>query len=580
MTALYNKAITLFLLSSCLLLVPAQQALSITEGEKPAHSSEGSSAANNRLSELKDETLSYFIHVSGMITSVEGNTVKIDAGASRGVKSGMRLQAFREGVNFIHPVTKEPLGRIETPLGILEVTSVSENSASGLIIAGESRDYAGARIKLPGTKVKLLFSQGNVDWVLGDIYYQSLKESGRFEMMDTGLDNGDTSKILAEARSRGSEAALVLSSEEKAGKVSLVQKLFWVNDARQFSEKAVPVEALRINEMKFKAGLFGPRSEEALLSFHLPFRARHIVVGDFDGSGNPSIILAADDRLRLYKPGVDLKVLEELKLPATDEILRLDTAYSNKNKRDTVLITAIQGREVTSYIYEVQSGILVQVWKAKGLFIRKLGAGNIAAQEYSRNDGYSGRVYTLVPADGAYKKGEDLKLPLNINIYDFQFVTSPDGKQGILAWDDRGYLNLYNDKGIRLWMSKEDFGGFSTAFKREAPTVMVDSGAWSVKDRLVFRRSEVLVPKRKPLVGMARGLGYKDSEIRSLWWNGIGVEEKSFIEKVGGELLDFEVTGDKIIVLSKVPFYTKATNIFKGESPFGVMLYFFSLKGR
>ncbi|HEX8949820.1 MAG TPA: hypothetical protein VF790_12695, partial [Dissulfurispiraceae bacterium] len=204
----------------------------------------------------------------------------------------------------------------------------------------------------------------------------------------------------------------------------------------------------------------------------------------------------------------------------------------------------------------------------------------LIAQGYTKGDGYSGKVFSITYADGAYKKGEPLKLPEGVNIYDFQDVTSPDGKQAIFAWDDEGRLSLYNDKGLRVWISKEGYGGFSRTFQREAPTVMVSRGKWSVKDRLVAMSSEVLAPKRKPLLGVAKGLGYKSSEIRGLWWNGLGVEDRSFIERAGGELLDYYPVGDRIIVLSKAWLGVRAMNIFRGESPFGVMLYIFSAKGR
>ena len=40
-----------------------------------------------------------------------------------------------------------------------------------------------------------------------------------------------------------------------------------------------------------------------------------------------------------------------------------------------------------------------------------------------------------------------------MNIYDFTFINEPDGKRLVLAYDDAGYLNLY-DEGIRIWRSR------------------------------------------------------------------------------------------------------------------------------
>ncbi|MEW6117607.1 MAG: VCBS repeat-containing protein [Nitrospirota bacterium] len=553
---------------------------------------QGDTLQSGPLAELKHETLSYFTPVTGTIVAVDGTTLKINTG----LKTGMRLQAFKEGVNFVHPVTKEPLGKVEIPVGTIEITATDAQSSSGIITSGKPEDFLNAKIKIPGTKVRLLFYQGNMDWFLGEAYYQLLKESGRFELVDTGIVTDDLSKIAAEARAKGAEAALVLTAEEFTDHISLTQKLLWTKDAKQFSEKKVAADVASVRELRFQAGRVLLQEGEVLLSFRLPYRANRLAVGDLDGDGTQEILLAAGDMIRVYQAGVDLKFLWEFKVPSTSETIWIDTIDLNKNGKYEVLITSIQGGAITagkdeitsttpesgkvnSYIYELRDAQFIQLWKAPDTFIRKLDRG-IAGQRYHKRDGYDGHVFSIVVNEGNYKAGNELKLPPGINIYDFQYARAADGKHAVFAWDEYGYLNLFNEKGLRTWRSKEDFGGFSTVFKKESPTVMQDRGTWSVKDRLLAKESEVLLPKRKPLLGMAKGLGYKSSEIKSLWWNGIDVEERIFIENAGGEVLDYDLAGDRLIVLSRVPWGEKAKGLLKGISPGGVMLYVFSLKGK
>ncbi|MBI5212626.1 MAG: VCBS repeat-containing protein [Nitrospirae bacterium] len=532
------------------------------------------------LNALKDELLSYFEPVSGKIVSVEGNSVKIDIGEQKSAKPGMRLHAFKEGVSFIHPVTKEFLGRVEMPVGSIEITSAYARESLAVIMKGKPEDFSTSKIKIPGTKIKILFFQGNVDWFLGDSYYQMLKESGRFELIDTGLETDDMSKIISEAKTKGAEVALVLHSEDSKEHANLTQKLLWVGDSKQFSEKNVLVDIAYVKELRFKLALFGPREGEALLAFRLPFGTRRLAVGDFDGDDKPDIVLASGNSIMIYSiAGSDLKILWDFKVPLAGDILWIDTIDVNKDRRDEVLITSIHNGEVESYIYELKGSAFSRLWQSKNTFIKKLG-NEIVAQEYRKGDGYDGNVFSLVHSGGTYKRGADIKLPSGVNIYDFQIVKSFDGKQATLAWDDRGYLNLYNEKGIRIWISPEDFGGFSEKFKKDSPAVMVERGEWSVKDRLIVKDIEVIASKRKPLLGIARGLGYKSSEIKSLLWTGISMEERGMLEEIGGEILDYSLVGDKIVVLSKPMLWLRPKNILKGESPFGTMLYIFSLKGR
>jgi hypothetical protein len=167
-----------------------------------------------------------------------------------------------------------------------------------------------------------------------------------------------------------------------------------------------------------------------------------------------------------------------------------------------------------------------------------------------------------------------------LNIFDFQILTASNGTRAFISWDEDGFLQLFNEKGVRLWMSRQDYGGATEKFKLDAPTIMLESGKWSVKSRIVSRYSEVLAVKRKPLFSYVKGIGYSGSEIRSFWWNGINLEERIFVEEVSGELLDFYLAGDRIYAIAKPLLGVNWKNILKGENPFGSTLYVFSTKGR
>ncbi|HYA31466.1 MAG TPA: hypothetical protein VED67_01820, partial [Thermodesulfovibrionales bacterium] len=171
-------------------------------------------------------------------------------------------------------------------------------------------------------------------------------------------------------------------------------------------------------------------------------------------------------------------------------------------------------------------------------------------------------------------------LPVGVNIYDFQLVDGPDKKKYLLAYNDAGFLNVYTEEGLRVWQSREAYPGVHRAFKRTAPTVMVSGGEWSVKDRVCLRNNESLVVKRIPLTTMALSLGFKSSQIKTLWWNGLSMEENTLIDGISGSVIDYALLPDRLVVLATPLFGLKPKNILKGESPLGSMLYVYSLKGR
>jgi len=530
------------------------------------------------LAPLKEDILSFFLPVRGRIIQIEGTSVKMSFDSKDILRKGMRLQAFKEGTDFIHPVTREPLGKIEIPMGNIEIEALHKDYIIGKIIKGKPEDFRDAMVKIPSIKTRTLFYQGNLDWFAGDLYYQMLKDSGRFELIDTAIQTDDISKIISEAKAKNASVVVVMSSAKQDKSLHITHKLYWTDDATMFSEKKITVDIAYIKELRAKSGLPGMKAVEMLFSYDLPFTADRIIAGDFAGDGNVNIALISGAVIRFYTSQVDLNLLWQLKLPSRGDIIWIDKADINSNGKEEILITSWHDNDIISYIYELQGSQFIQLWSSENLFIRGYG-GKILGQKFSSSSGFEGSVFQILYTGNTFKTGEKLSLPQNLNIYDFQHLYSPDGRQAILSWNEEGYLILSDEKGSLLWISKEDYGGFATSFKKMSLSGIFEKGSWSIKDRLILKDGEVYAPKRNPLLGVAKGLGYKDSALKSFWWNGFSLEESVVIDDVGGEIIDYSITEDKFFILTKPILGIKAKNILKGESPLGVMLYVFIARG-
>ena len=537
------------------------------------------SQAENILAQLRDEALSYFKPLKGKIVAVKGNLITTDLVASSGVKKGMKLSILREGTPFLHPVTKEPIGSTETIVGKAYVRDVDHEGSTLKIIQGDARE--GDIVRISETKVKVLFCQKKtVDWSLGESYYRLLKESGRFDLLDTPIDSGDNSLIVAEAKRLGAYLALVLSQEGSSPHIQLKQRLLWTDDSLVLSESAVKLDEAAMKELKFGESMLPTQSVavDTMLFFDLPFSARFVVAGDVDGDGKKELIFTHGRSIGIYREGVTLQNIYEIKGSASDDYLWIDALDIHGDGRDEIIVTSMRSDNLISSVYEFRGGEFIQIWSDR-LFLRRF-HDHLLGQGYSAGDGFEGPVFTLLYEQGAFRKGDQIKLPKGVNIYDFVEIEGIDGTPYLLAYGDDGFLNLYNQTGLRMWRSTNDMGGFLTTFKRSAPTIMTERGTWSVKDRLYVNKSEALAVKRIPLTSTARGLGFKSSQIRAMSWTGFSMEERVLIEGISGSLLDYAVAGDRLMVLSKPLFGIKTKNILKGENLFGSMLYIFSLRGR
>lgn len=536
------------------------------------------SYAQDPLNYLKEETLSYFKPLRGKVISVKGNVVDVDLGKNSGLRKGMRFSVLREGAAFIHPVTREPIGKVESSIGNAAVKDVDIGGSTMEVIKGDARE--GDIVRISEMKIRVMFYQDrNVDWSLADAYYNMLKESGRFAFIDTSLDSGDDSVILAEAKRLGAQIALVLRAET-AGKDSILkQRLLWSEDSSELADIEVKADIAVVKDIRFGEA-FTPQTTagDALLFFDLPFGATLVTAGDVDGDGKQELIIGTGREIGVYVPGVSLHRLYEIKGSINDDYLRVDALDINSDGRDEIIATSMRDGDIVSYIYELRGSEFSLLLK-DNLFLRKLG-NDLIAQKYDRSIGFDGPVFSVVHSNGKLKSSATLRLPNGINIYDFVILNVPDGADNILAYDDAGFLVHYNKDGLKVWQSRENYGGYSAGFKKSSPTIMVDRGEWTIKDRLFLKNKEAVVVKRIPLADMAKGLGYKSSQVRALWWTGLSMEERTLISDISGGIIDYSLIGDNLVVLSKPLFGIKPRNILKGENPLGSMLYIYSLKGR
>jgi hypothetical protein len=381
-------------------------------------------AAENPLYKMRDETIAYFKPVTGKVTMTDGEKVVVNVGIKDAVKKGMRFNILKEEAPFIHPVTKEPLGRIEALIGKLEIKDVNADSSSGIIIEGKAQE--GDKIRISETKVNTLFCQSkDADWNLSDSYYRTLKETGRLNLIDTGIDTEIPSEIIKEAKRLNADVALLITSHKADAGTLLTQRLFWVSDGLQFSEINTNIDIAYTRELKFAEGFLPMQQGEASMEIGVPVSAKLMTTADVDGDGKQEIVFSTGKDVILYNLGPDLQpALGGIKITgkSTDNHIWIDSIDINKDGKDEIILTSMAGESViiddygttkkgdaiVSYIYGLKGNEFVLIYSGP-VFLRKMGNGLIA-QAYSRGNGFVGDVFSVI-WEGGYKKGDPLKLP-------------------------------------------------------------------------------------------------------------------------------------------------------------------------
>lgn len=568
-TGRFKPALILFsaLFSICSVLSPAPLAAGQT-----AHPLGG----------MKDSLCMFFTPVEGEVLSAADGTISVSASDASVLKEGMRLRVFRKGAIFRHPVTKEPLEKLEEPVGKAEVEVIKDPSGHTILKLVEGSAAEGDVVRISRGKSRLLFYQlKGVSWGLAEEYFALLKASGRFELLTTSKDAEDDA--LPEAQRLKADAVVVISQSQQPGdgKTILKQRLLWMPDGKEAFESGTPVEREHMREFTFGDRFFATKSE-VTVSYKVPYGALHVSTADVAGDGERRLLLTTGNKIRLYnvRPFALEPALEgvEIKVRASDEILRLDAADVDSDGREDVIVCSKNDDLIFTTIYSYKADKFIELWRGN-LFVRPI-EGNLYAQRHSASEGYKGEVFRVSFESGTLKEREEekLRLPKGVNIFDFGFLATPGGRH-IIAYDGDGYLNLYDQNGLHLWRSARDYGGFITSFKKQSPGPMIERGKWSMKDKIHVIGPDALVIKREPLLEMAQGVGYKSSAIRVLRWNGLTVDELVFVENLSGTIFDYAVSADKnLLVLTSPVFGLELKKLLQGSSPLNRMLYLYSLE--
>ncbi len=527
---------------------------------------------DNPLKPLSEQAVKYFKSASLTITGVTKASITLERAADSELAVGSRLEIFRPGETFYHPVTNEPLGRFEKPVGTAEVISKTTGSYVAVVLSGTP--LKGDIVRITKSKIRALFYQAKkMDWFLGDAYYRELRDTQRFELIDTPLDDDDIVKLTAEAGRLQTEVLIFVDSVVEQDKKYLRQRFFWTKDGKELlSGKSLFTDAY-LDQLASVSDFFVASISEPMLTFTLPMSSELIAIGDLNGDGTEEILIGHGSDITVYKPGVDLLKLWEYDGKRLGENFYMDVLKTET--KGLVVISTLVSDGAHSYVYELNGNDFRELWHSKG-FLRVI-KDTLYYQSWSYYDGYEGNVQTM-KYDGKFNKTGDLKLPKGVNIYDFAILEDVDKKERVVFFYDKdNHINLVDSQGVRIYRSKNDMGGYNKEYKKATATSITDTGNWHVSDKLYMTGRKVTAVKRVPITSTTTSLGFKESSVISYRYGGLSLEENVLIGDVSGTILDYAIYKDKVYVLSRPVLGIKAANILKGENPLISILYVYSL---
>jgi hypothetical protein len=541
------------------------------------------------IDELAMEITSYFPKVQGEVKTVQTDRLTIALGKKEGLMPGMSLTLWRDGKEILHPVSGIVLGREEEEIGTVEVTVVGEGSSTVVIRKKQKDPKPGDRARITPKKIGLAIVPLRTDRPeLVQQLADQLAASGRFSVTESGKTAAfvkerkvmDTAMLKSMGSALNVDAVVVLGLYPTEGRLMAMAQVFYAEEGRQLDTIVALVneksgkEALGDIKPFFAPAAAGEQKNSA--APELPFLARAVVYGDFEGNGKPAYVFSDGTRLHLYRtePSGWQEVWTETPVkrdivsqewvgwtsqtdPASImEQINVDSADINGNGRPEIFVTAMFGGKAFSYVIEFQEGGYRRIADVPG-FLRVLRypgkSAVLIGQAYDPVTFFSGQPKVYSAVEGKYVAGAEFTLPKELGLYGWTYANLGDRQPLLVALDDDDYLMVYSGLTM-VWKSAEQyFGAGLFVYKPVMGIDAVLSGQKSALDksqRVRIRgrvvafdlnsdgKDEIVIQKN---IGSSLLNAYTGAELCSLAWTGSRLEQIWSVKDISGPVYDIAI---------------------------------------
>ena len=496
---------------------------------------------------------SRFPIVEGRVEAVVQGQVELSLGSEHGLFQGARLNAFRRGAPFHHPLTGEVLGYREIPLGKVVVTRVEKQRSWGhrLQPAGELRPGDGVRITAAPIPMVLIPTSPRVSRSVRMNLARSLEATGRFHLLEharstvllarnrlTELESLDPQKLQALHRLFPDHVLLLLSRDpEQVQRYRL--RLLYPDAVEAFATlEATVAESVPAVAGESVVSPFFARERKDPMAVHgLRMKTRYLSWADLEQDGRPELAVSTGERIVLYRyrPAGLERLWEEPKVRGYQHV-GLGVMDVDGDGREDLVVGNFRWQWPRSYLV---------VWREEGfrtlgpfpLLLRVLavpGEGRVLLGSEDLEPRNAFRRYRW--QDGRLQEGGTLSLPVAVSLYNFALLGIPGQESQVLVLDAEGTLRLHGPSGQVLWEAKEAYPGYGffveEAFVAGPMTVTdLDGDGWA---------AEVVLGKNVPTLGFLEELkGYREGELHALRWTGAGMERLWQVVSIEGFLTGF-----------------------------------------
>ncbi len=210
-------------------------------------------------------------------------------------------------------------------------------------------------------------------------------------------------------------------------------------------------------------------AKEGKRSISLSQEIRTLATGDVDGDGVDEIVILIGNTLEIYRlEGKKFNKFAAATLSTSLECHAINLADLDKDGRMEMYISCTEGLNISSLIagWNKEKGLHIVTknipWYIRPILVPAKG-WRLAGQKrgVEKTELVKAGIHLLdLDTRNTILQGEQLPLPVGVNLFDFLFADlDGDGVYETVAIDKKERLKVYNRANELLWVSKKTFGG-------------------------------------------------------------------------------------------------------------------------
>ncbi len=158
------------------------------------------------------------------------------------------------------------------------------------------------------------------------------------------------------------------------------------------------------------------------------FEIKGLDIGDVDGDKKNELVIMDDHNLYLFKyDGDKLKLFQKIETGYQHSFLTLDVADVNRNGYAEIIVTAVAGDDLRSFILEFEEGKFRKITEKAGWYFRVLDhpkdGPTLMGQKMGSDGLFTGPIYKFLWKKKSFEKGPKMPFPKETNIFGLALAT-------------------------------------------------------------------------------------------------------------------------------------------------------------